>query len=91
MTRESTDTAETANKQRLGVEFTVWVRDPQDCETVRALCATDAAWLYCVDQLDFGDSVVLNVQAFGEPVRQFYATRCAGDARIEPHDAAGWV
>jgi len=87
----NTETTETTKNLRLGTEFTVWVRDPQECETVLALCASDAAWLYCVEQLGFGDSVVLNVQAFGEPVRQFHATRRAGNASVEPHDAAGWV
>lgn len=88
MTQETT---ETAKSLRLGVEFTVWVSDPQDCETIEAFCASDAAYLYCVEQLGFGDRVVLNVQAFGEPVRQFMAERRAGNAHVEPHDAAGWV
>lgn len=88
----NTETTETANNLRLGVEFTVWTgHDELAGETITAVCASDAAWIYCVEQLSFGDRVVLNVQAFGEPVRQFYATRRAGAAYVEPHDAAGWV
>lgn len=81
-----------AKRGELATEFTVWVgSDEQAGETITAICASDAAYLYCVEQLGFGDAVVLNVQAFGEPVRQFRAERRAGSANVEPHDAAGWV
>lgn len=78
-------------RNAVGTEFNVWTTDEQDGEKIVAICASDAAWVYCVEQLGFGDRVVLSVQAFGEPVRQFFAERRAGSAKVEPHDAAGWV
>jgi hypothetical protein len=73
-------------------EFTVWAGgDAQDGESITADSASEAAWFYCVERLGFGDRCVLNVQAFGEHVRQFDAERRAGKARVEPHDASGWV
>lgn len=72
-------------------EYNVWVSDEQDGEKIVASCASEAAWIYCVERLGFGDRRVLSVQAFGEPVHRFDAERRAGAAHVEPHDAAGWV
>jgi hypothetical protein len=80
------------NVRQTEAQYTVWTgADELAGESITAPCARIAAWIYCVEQLRFGDSVVLNVQAFGEPVRRFDARRSAGNAHVEPHDAAGWV